>query len=88
MKIRSKIFLNGDIEKLGKTSRGIGPRNLVSKNQLLSSKIAGSSPRTDGHAHTHTEKTKLRDPFFSAIYFFVSIWMKMRIRSICKISAV
>ena len=70
MKIRSKIFLKEDIEKLGKTSRGIGPRNLVSKNQLLSSKIAGSSPRTDRHAHTHTEKTKLRDPFFSAIIFF------------------
>ena len=84
MKIRSKIFLKGGIKKLGKTSRGIGPRNLVSKNQLLSSKIAGSSPRTDRHAHTHTEKTKLRDPFFSAIIFFILIRFRMRIRSTCK----
>ena len=84
MKIRSKIFSNRDIEKLRKTSRGIGPRNLVSKNQLLSSKIAGSSPRTDRHAHTHTEKTKLRDPFFSAIIFFISMRFRMRITSTCK----
>ena len=33
MKIRSKIFSNGDIKKLGKTSRGIGRGNLVSENQ-------------------------------------------------------
>ena len=59
----------------------------MSKNQLLSSKIAGSSSRTDRHArthaHTHTEKTKLRDPFFSAIYFFVSIGLRIRIGSTC-----
>ena len=65
MKIRSKIFLKEDIEKLGKTSRGIGPRNLVSKNQLLSSKIAGCRPRTDRHARTHTQrKQNLETPFF------------------------
>ena len=69
MKIRSKIFLKEDIEKLGKTSRGIGPRNLVSKNQLLSSKIAGCRPRTDRQTDRHTEKTKLRDPFFLQLFF-------------------
>ena len=70
MKIRFKFFLNGDIRKLGKTSRGTAPRKFVSKNQLLSSKIAGCSPRTDRHAHTHTEKTKLRDPFFLQLFFY------------------
>ena len=77
MKIRPKIFSNRDIEKLRKTSRGIGPRNLVSKNQLLRSKIAGCSPRTDTHTHTHTqtEKTKLRDPFFLQ-FFFNFYWVE------------
>ena len=67
MKIPSNFFSNGGIEKLRKTSRGIGPRDLVSKNQLLSSKIAVCSPRTDRQTRTQTEKTKLRDPFF---FFF------------------
>ena len=68
MKIRSKIFLNGDIKKLGKTSRGIGPRNLVSKNQLLSSKIAGCRPRTDRHTDTQ-RKQNLETPFFLQFIF-------------------
>ena len=72
MKIRSKIFLKGGIKKLGKMSRGIGPRNLVSKNQLPSSKIVGCSPRTDTHAdtHTHTQrKQNLETPFFLQFIF-------------------
>ena len=85
MKIRSKIFLNGDIKKLGKTSRGTAPRNLVSKNQLLSSKIAGCSPRTDKHARTHTErKQNLETPFFLQIFFFILIRFRMRFRSTYK----
>ena len=68
MKIRSKIFLKEDIEKLGKTSRGIGPRNLVSKNQLPSSKIVGCSPRTDTHTHTQ-RKQNLETPFFLQFIF-------------------
>ena len=75
MKIPSNFFSNGGIEKLRKTSRGIGPRNLVSKNQLPSSKIEGCSPRTDTHTDrqtdTQTEKAKLRDPFFLQCIFLL-----------------
>ena len=68
MKIPSNFFSNGGIEKVRKTSRGIGPRNLVSKNQLLSSKIAGCSPRTDRQTHTQ-RKQNLETPFSAIIIF-------------------
>ena len=73
MKIPSNFFSNGGIEKLRKTSRGIGPRNLVSKNQLLSSKIAGCRPRTDTHAHTHAHTHREKNsetPFFCSISLY------------------
>ena len=74
MKIRPKNFSNRDIEKLRKTSRGIGPRNLVSKNQLLSSTIAGCSTRTDTHArtHAHTQRKQNLETPFSGIYFEIA----------------
>ena len=58
MKIRSKFFSNGDIEKLGKTSRGIGRRNLVSKKL-----------RALAREHTHRKRKQNLETLFSAIFF-------------------
>ena len=47
------------------------PETLCPKISFLAQKLqALAREQTDTHAHTHTEKTKLRDPFFSAIIFF------------------
>ena len=56
-------FSNGDIKKLGKASLGVGLGSPVSKNQLLSSKIAGYSPLTDTH-RDRQRKQHLETPFF------------------------
>ena len=82
--ISSNVYIskNGATKKR-KKSRGIGRRNLVSKNQLLSSKIASCSPQTD----THSQRKQNLETLFSAIPFINFFGLSLKIRTGAKTKA-
>ena len=68
MKIRSKIFSNGDIKKLGKRLEVLALGTLCPKISFVAQKLRALGRE---QTHRHTEKTKLRDPFFLQFIFFL-----------------
>ena len=76
MNIRSKIFLSGDIKKMGE----MPPGTLCPKISFLDQKLRAVARE---QTHTHRErKQNLETPFFCNL-FFASIALRITIKSTC-----